>query len=119
MPAVAQAETLTDAFIAAYRNSNLLDKQAATLRAADEDVAQGHAFSASDKLERASLYLFNAERMQGHGHPGREATFAKAQDAFKRAMRLGDCAFDKLISPIVHDNILTRWRGDAPFRPLA
>ena len=37
---VAQAETLTDAFIAAYRNSNLLDKQEATLRAADEDVAQ-------------------------------------------------------------------------------
>jgi len=37
---VAQAETLTDAFIAAYRNSNLLDKQAATLRATDEDVAQ-------------------------------------------------------------------------------
>lgn len=37
---VAQAETLTDAFISAYRHSNLLDKQAATLRAADEDVAQ-------------------------------------------------------------------------------
>lgn len=37
---VAQAETLTDALIAAYRNSNLLDQQAATLRAADEDVAQ-------------------------------------------------------------------------------
>ena len=35
---VAQADTLTDAFIAAYRTSNLLDKQAATLRAADEDV---------------------------------------------------------------------------------
>ena len=29
------------------------------------------------------------------------------------------CAFDKLLSPIVHDNILTRWRADAPFRPLA
>ena len=40
---VAQAETLTDAFIASYRNSNLLDKQAATLRAADEDVAQAMA----------------------------------------------------------------------------
>ncbi|MDO9640441.1 MAG: TolC family outer membrane protein [Pseudotabrizicola sp.] len=40
---VAQAETLTDAFIAAYRTSNLLDKQAATLRAADEDVAQAMA----------------------------------------------------------------------------
>lgn len=37
---VAQAESLTDAFISAYRNSNLLDKQAAVLRAADEDVAQ-------------------------------------------------------------------------------
>lgn len=40
---VAQAETLTDAFIAAYRTSNLLDRQAATLRAADEDVAQAMA----------------------------------------------------------------------------
>lgn len=29
------------------------------------------------------------------------------------------CAFDKLLSPIVHDNILTRWKSDAPFRPLA
>lgn len=37
---VAQGETLTDALISAYRNSNLLDQQAATLRAADEDVAQ-------------------------------------------------------------------------------
>lgn len=37
---VAQSETLTDAFISAYRHSNLLDQQAATLRAADEDVAQ-------------------------------------------------------------------------------
>lgn len=37
---VAQAETLTDALISAYRNSQLLDKQASVLRAADEDVAQ-------------------------------------------------------------------------------
>ena len=33
-------ETLGDALAAAYRNSNLIDQQAATLRAADEDVAQ-------------------------------------------------------------------------------
>ncbi len=39
----AMAETLTDAFIAAYRNSNLIDRQAAILRAADEDVAQAMA----------------------------------------------------------------------------
>ncbi|RAP41309.1 transporter [Rhodovulum viride] len=36
----AQAETLTDALIAAYKNSHLLDQNRALLRAADEDVAQ-------------------------------------------------------------------------------
>ena len=34
-----RAETLTDALIAAYRNSNLLDQNQAVLRAADEDAA--------------------------------------------------------------------------------
>jgi outer membrane protein len=38
-PVAAQAETLADALIAAYRNSNLLDQNQAVLRAADEDVA--------------------------------------------------------------------------------
>ena len=38
---------------------------------AAEDEAKGRAFSASNKLERASLYLLVAERMQGHGAPGR------------------------------------------------
>ena len=36
----ALAETLTDAFIAAYKNSNILDQNRALLRAADEDVVQ-------------------------------------------------------------------------------
>lgn len=36
---VAQAETLADALVAAYKNSNLLDQNRAVLRAADEDVA--------------------------------------------------------------------------------
>ncbi len=38
---LAQAETLSDALIAAYRNSNLLDQNRALLRAADENVAGG------------------------------------------------------------------------------
>ncbi|NBC89031.1 MAG: TolC family outer membrane protein [Alphaproteobacteria bacterium] len=38
-PLTATAETLTDAFISAYRNSNLLERNRAVLRAADEDVA--------------------------------------------------------------------------------
>ena len=37
--AAAQAESLTDALIAAYRHSHILDQQRALLRAADEDVA--------------------------------------------------------------------------------
>lgn len=27
------------------------------------------------------------------------------------------CAFDKLLSPIIHDNVLARWRGDGVYRP--
>ncbi|MBK1635248.1 transporter [Rhodovulum adriaticum] len=38
--AAARAETLTDALIAAYKNSHLLEQNRAVLRAADEDVAQ-------------------------------------------------------------------------------
>lgn len=59
------------------------------LALAAEDEAKGRSFSASSKLERASLYLFTAERMQGHGAPGREATYASARDAFDRSTVLG------------------------------
>ncbi len=38
-PLAAAAETLTDALVDAYRNSNLLQQNRAVLRAADEDVA--------------------------------------------------------------------------------
>lgn len=54
---------------------------------AAEDEARGRLFSAGDKLRRASLYLLTAERMQGHGHPGREATFARALESFDRYVR--------------------------------
>jgi dipeptidyl aminopeptidase/acylaminoacyl peptidase len=56
---------------------------------ATEDEARKRNFSAAKKLERASLYLFTAERMQGHGHPGRAETYAKARNCFERAMTLG------------------------------
>lgn len=66
-------------------------KKAETLIAmAVEDEAKGRLFSAADKLRRASLYLFTAERMQGHGHPGRMATFKRAIDCFNRYI-----AYDK------------------------
>ncbi len=39
-PVAASAESLTDALISAYQNSNLLEQNRAVLRAADEDVAR-------------------------------------------------------------------------------
>ncbi|WP_138422609.1 alpha/beta hydrolase family protein [Maritimibacter alexandrii] len=54
---------------------------------AEEDEGKDRLFSAGDKLRRASLYLLTAERMQGHGHPGRKETFAKALECFDKYAR--------------------------------
>lgn len=51
---------------------------------AAEDEARERLFSAGDKLKRAAIYYTTAERMQGHGHAGREETYAKAVNAFRR-----------------------------------
>ncbi|MBO9580439.1 MAG: alpha/beta hydrolase [Sphingobium sp.] len=51
---------------------------------ASEDEARGRLFSAGEKLKRAAVYYTTAERMQGHGHAGRDETYAKAVDAFRR-----------------------------------
>ncbi len=56
---------------------------------ADEDVRLNRFFSGADKLRRASLYYLTAERMQGHGHPGRKETFEKAQKAFRKYIEYG------------------------------
>jgi outer membrane protein len=42
-PSGARAETLADALVSAYRNSNLLEQNRALLRASDEDVVQAQA----------------------------------------------------------------------------
>lgn len=84
---------------------------------ADEDEALGRGFSASDKLERASLYLFVAERMQAHGHPGREATYAKARDTFDRSTRLGSINRERVEIPLASGTmpaLYTRAEGPGP-----
>lgn len=64
--ATVQAETLSDAFISAYRNSNLLDKQRATLRAADEGVAQ--AFSTlRPSVDFAVSSGYSRRQLRNHG----------------------------------------------------
>jgi dienelactone hydrolase len=67
---------------------------------ADEDAALGRGFSASDKLERAALYLLVAERMQSHGSPGREATYARARTTFDRSTTLGHIIRERVEIPL-------------------
>ncbi len=72
---------------------------------ADEDQQRGREFSASHKLHRASLYYTTAERMQGHGHPARMATFKKAQLAFQQATALGKDNCERFEIPY-HDSFI-------------
>lgn len=84
---------------------------------AEEDEARGRGFSASDKLERASLYLLVAERMQGHGHPGRQATYAKARETFDRSTMLGSLPRERVEVPLSKGTmpaLYTRAPGDGP-----
>ncbi|MFN4096884.1 MAG: alpha/beta hydrolase family protein [Sphingomonas sp.] len=84
---------------------------------ADEDEAAGRGFSASDKLERASLYLLVAERMQGHGHPGRAETYARALDTFARSTRLGSINRERVEIPLATGTmpaLYTRAEGPGP-----
>lgn len=67
---------------------------------AAEDEARGRAFSASNKLERASLYLITAERMQGHGHSGRAETYAKARATFDKSTALGRINRERVEIPL-------------------
>ncbi|MEP3224738.1 MAG: alpha/beta fold hydrolase [Parasphingorhabdus sp.] len=87
------------------------------LELAAEDEAKGRNFSASNKLERASLYLFTAERMQGHGHPGRMETFVKARDAFDRSSILGKLNRERVEIPLDTGTMPAVWTkapGDGP-----
>lgn len=87
------------------------------LELAAEDEARGRLFSASDKLERASLYLFTAERMQGHGAPGRTETYAKARAAFDKSTVLGKLNRERVEIPLATGTmpaLFTRAPGDGP-----
>jgi dienelactone hydrolase len=79
------------------------------LELAEEDLAKGRAFSASNKMERASLYLFVAERMQGHGHPGREKTYARARETFERSTALGKLNRERIEIPLETGTMPALW----------
>lgn len=79
------------------------------LELAAEDESKGRHFSASNKLERASLYLFTAERMQGHGYPGRMETFVKARQTFDRSTKLGSLNRERLEIPLETGTMPALW----------
>lgn len=84
---------------------------------AQEDLALGREFSAAEKLRRACLYYTTAERMQGHGHPGREETFAKAQSAFKKYVEYNQENCERFDIPYQGKSIpalLTKAKVDGP-----
>jgi dienelactone hydrolase len=88
---------------------------------AAEDEALGRNFSAATKLQRAALYYITAERMQGHEAIGRKETYAKAQDAFRRAIVLGRLNAERFEIPYEGSFIpalLTRAEGVTGSTPL-
>ena len=87
------------------------------LELAAEDEGRGRRYSASNKLERAALYLFTAERMQGHGHPGRQETYARARSAFDRSTVLGAINRERVEIPLAAGTmpaLYTRAPGPGP-----
>jgi dipeptidyl aminopeptidase/acylaminoacyl peptidase len=76
---------------------------------AAEDEAEGHALSAGAKLKRASIYYTVAERMQGHGHDGREATYALALDTFTRGTELFGDPVSRVAVPYEGREITALW----------
>jgi outer membrane protein len=65
-PTAVWGETLIDALVSAYNNSDLLEQQRAVLRAADEDVAQAVAsLRPTLSYQVTERYLFEEESQQG------------------------------------------------------
>ena len=85
---------------------------------AEEDLAQDREFSAGPKLKRASIYYVTAERMQGHGHPGRMQTYRKGLDAFARGTKYARDNVERVEMPYANgrklSGLLTLAHGDGP-----
>ena len=88
---------------------------------AAEDLENGRRFSAGPKLKRASIYYVTAERMQGHGHPGRMETYRKALDAFARGTEFAGDSVERVEISFGDDKKLSAYLtlapGDGP-RPI-
>ncbi len=105
-------DTGTAAFLAEW--VKMADKLAGL---AAEDEHKGRLFSAGEKLKRAALYYQTAERMQGHGHPGRAETYAKALRAFQDGTRMARDNVVRVEMPYegkVLSGLFTKGEGEGP-----
>lgn len=105
-------DTGTAAFLAEW--VKMADKLAGL---AAEDEQKGRLFSAGEKLKRAALYYQTAERMQGHGHPGRAETYAKALAAFQEGTRMARDNVVRVEIPYdgkVLSGLFTKGEGEGP-----
>jgi len=108
-------DTGTAAFLAEW--VKMADKLAGL---AAEDARKGRTLSAGEKLKRAALYYQTAERMQGHGHPGRAETYAKALASFMEGTRMAEDNVVRVEMPYegkVLSGLYTRGKGYGP-RPV-
>ena len=79
---------------------------------ASEDEDKGRLYSAAGKLKRASIYYVTAERMQGHGHPGREETYRKGVESFAKAVSYTGDAVERVEIPYRDGSLLLgTWQG--------
>ncbi|HWK42783.1 MAG TPA: alpha/beta fold hydrolase [Croceibacterium sp.] len=102
--AASGADTGTPEFMARW-----VAKADTLIELAEEDEAGGRGFSASDKLERASLYLLVAERMQRQGSAGREATYLRARTLFDRSTKLGRINRERVEIPLAQGTMPALW----------
>ncbi len=98
VPLAAQAETLADALISAYRNSGLLEQQRALLRAADEDVAVAVA-----GLRPTLNYALNAVQSDTQPFPGENTSVSATLSA---QLMLFDFGRTRKAAELARENVL-------------
>ncbi|SPJ23798.1 TolC family outer membrane protein [Palleronia abyssalis] len=109
-PLSAQAETLADAFVLAYRHSGLLEKNRAVLRAADEDVA-----SAIAQLRPIINYTVQAQQSftapNGFVPPTTDTTPTTASAAITAELLLWDGGASRLAIDVARETVLATRHG--------
>ena len=90
--------------VAAFRESwvAMADKLCSL---AQEDEARGRMISAGDKYGRAATYYLTAERLQGHGAPGRAALYRRFLDIFARGIELAGENVSRVEIPYEHAHL--------------